>query len=128
MVSYATVIALLAPRISMAIFATAITLLALRIAMAIFATAITLLAVTATSAILAAVTATAALFAARGFSFLADFDVFGALVPGQVDLAEIGDVFFRESRVILDHKHFDGLALLVVGYADDGALQHAVAQ
>lgn len=50
---------------------------------------------------------------------------FGALVAGEVFVAERCHVVLGQGGVVLHDEHLDGLALLLVGHANGCAFHHA---
>ena len=68
-------------------------------------------------------------FANIGFGqLIAELNVLGTLVTREIVMAVFGHGIFGQHAVVANHKHFDGLALHGVWYADGSALQHTGAK
>ena len=68
-------------------------------------------------------------FANVGFGqLITELNVLGTLVTREIVMAVFGHGIFGQHAVVANHKHFDGLALHGVWYADGSALQHTGAK
>ena len=68
-------------------------------------------------------------FANIGFGqLITELNVLGPFVTREVVMAVFGHGIFGQHAVVANHKHFDGLALHGVWYANGGALNNARAQ
>ena len=68
-------------------------------------------------------------FANIGFGqLITELNVLGPFVTREIVMAVFGHGIFGQHAVVANHKHFDGLALHGVWYADGSALQHTGAK